>query len=387
VSVPAGDDGAPMTPDAPDAGIHRPEVDEEAFARLFGVRPEAIARACGRVNLIGEHTDYNGGFVLPTLIPQAAAVALSRRAARRVRAWSREESASDGVIEYRLGEEAVGCGWVDYVQGVTHALAREGHQVAGFDLWLASDVPLGSGLSSSAALEVALLRALRRLFGLMLDDVTLARLGRAAETDFVGVPIGIMDQMASSLARPGEALFVDTRSLATEHVALPAGAELVVINSGVAHSHVYGDYRTRRAECEHAAALLGVTALRDVGVADLARVAELPEPLDRRARHVVTENQRVLDSVAAMRAGDVAALGRLFTESHVSQRDDYQCSAPEVDLLVDLALADRAVIGARLTGGGFGGSIVALARPGEGAAAAARIADAFAATGQRPTVL
>ena len=371
---------------APDAAIGRPAVDQAGFARLFGGPADAVARACGRVNLIGEHTDYNDGFVLPTLIPQAAAAAVARGEGRRVRAWSRELS-GEGIVEYTIGEEARGRGWLDYVQGLTTALARGGFQVGGFDLWLASDVPLGSGLSSSAALEVSVLRALRRLFDLGLDDLTLARVGRAAETDFVGAPIGIMDQMASSLARPGEALFIDTRALVTEPVALPPGVELIVIDSGVAHSHAHGDYRTRRAECQRAASALGVAALRDAGAADLGRVARLPRPLDRRARHVVTENQRVVKAVAAMRAGDAEELGRLFTESHVSQRDDYECSAPEVDLLVELALGERAVLGARLTGGGFGGSIVALARVGEARDAAARIAGAFAAKGQKPAVL
>ena len=371
---------------APDAAIGRPAVDQAGFARLFGGPAAALARACGRVNLIGEHTDYNDGFVLPTLIPQAAAAAVARGEGRRVRAWSRELS-GEGIVEYTIGEEARGRGWLDYVQGLTTALARGGFQVGGFDLWLASDVPLGSGLSSSAALEVSVLRALRRLFDLGLDDLTLARVGRAAETDFVGAPIGIMDQMASSLARPGEALFIDTRTLAVASVALPPGVELIVIDSGVAHSHAHGDYRTRRAECQRAASALGVAALRDAGAADLGRVARLPRPLDRRARHVVTENQRVVEAVAAMRAGDAEELGRLFTESHVSQRDDYECSAPEVDLLVELALGEPAVLGARLTGGGFGGSIVALARVGEARDAAARIAGAFAAKGQKPAVL
>ena len=371
---------------APDAAIGRPAVDQAGFARLFGGPADAVARACGRVNLIGEHTDYNDGFVLPTLIPQAAAAAVARGEGRRVRAWSRELS-GEGIVEYTIGEEARGRGWLDYVQGLTTALARGGFQVGGFDLWLASDVPLGSGLSSSAALEVSVLRALRRLFDLGLDDLTLARVGRAAETDFVGAPIGIMDQMASSLARPGEALFIDTRTLAVASVALPPGVELIVIDSGVAHSHAHGDYRTRRAECQRAASALGVAALRDAGAADLGRVARLPRPLDRRARHVVTENQRVVEAVAAMRAGDAEELGRLFTESHVSQRDDYECSAPEVDLLVALALGDPSVLGARLNGGGFGGSIVALSRADGARDAAARIAGAFAAKGQKPAVL
>jgi galactokinase len=193
--------------------------------------------------------------------------------------------------------------------------------------------------------------------------------------------------MASSLGRPGIALFIDTRSLSYEPVALPQGTELAVINSGVVHQHAGGDYRTRRAESEQAALLLGVAALRDVGLGDLDRVRALPPPLDRRARHVVTENQRVIDAKLAMEASDAAALGALFNASHASQRDDYEVSVPEVDLLVTLAQAEPAVYGARLTGGGFGGSIVALVRNGEAAAAARVVAEYHRRTGRAATVL
>lgn len=358
--------------------IVQPHIGEQTFAAVFGREPAASAWAFGRVNLIGEHTDYNGGFVLPALIPQSAVATVAPTGGDQVRVWSRELSLGHAFETYRLGGERPRQTWVDYVQGVTVALRSAGHQVPGFDLALASDVPLGSGLSSSAALEVSVLRALRQLFSLRLDDVEVARLGRAAETDFVGAPIGIMDQMASSLGRPGVALFIDTRTLVTEPVALPDGTALIVINSGVAHQHAHGDYRTRRAECERAASLLGVTELREIGVDQLERVNALESPLDRRARHVVTENQRVLDAVEAMRLGDASGLGRLFTASHISQRDDYECSVPEVDELVAIALRELSVLGARLTGGGFGGSIVALAREAEAAAAARRIAAEYA---------
>jgi galactokinase len=368
--------------------IVQPFVEEPAFVEIFGVAPRASAWAFGRVNLIGEHTDYNGGFVLPALIPQSTVAVVAPGAGSTVRVWSRELSLGLAYETFTLGAEAPRRTWVDYVQGVTVALRRAGVSLRGFDLALASDVPLGSGLSSSAALEVSLLRALRQLQALPIDDLTIATIGRAAETDFVGAPIGIMDQMASSLAQPGVALFIDTRTLETEAVALPAGVELVVIDSGVSHNHAHGDYRTRRAECQRAAALLGVAELRDIGVGELARVASLPPPLDRRARHVVTENQRVLDAVAAMRGGDARTLGALFTASHISQRDDYECSVPEVDELVAIAIAEPGVVGARLTGGGFGGSIAALAWEPEGAASAARIAAEYTRrTDRRATVL
>jgi galactokinase len=347
--------------------------DSSSFVDLFGRSPDVQADAPGRVNLIGEHTDYSGGFVLPVAIPQRTRVELATRVGPLVRAWSANVEPQE-IEEYRLGDEEPGHGWLDYVQGVTEVLRQAGHTLRGFDLRIESDVPYGGGLSSSAALEVSLLRALREAFHLDLDDVQLALAGQKAENDLVGAPVGIMDQMASSLAQPGVALFIDTRSLAYEQVHLPADTELAVINSGVAHNHAAGDYRTRRAECERAAGLLGVPALRDLGPETLGRVLTLPDPINRRARHVITENQRVLDAVAAMRRGDALALGRLFSASHASQRDDYAVSVPEVDLLVTLAEAEPAVLGARLTGGGFGGSIVALVRRGEASGVAARVA-------------
>jgi galactokinase len=349
------------------------------FAALFGRAASVSARAPGRVNLIGEHTDYNGGYVLPAAIPQHTEVELAARGDGGVRAWSAEVGGAPA--EFTLGAERRVGGWLDYVQGVTFALSRAGHRLGGFDLRVSSEVPLGSGLSSSAALEVALLRALRAAFGLALDDVQLALAGQRAEVEFVGAPVGIMDQMASSLATPGSALFLDTRTLAHERIPLPASGELVVLDSGVKHGHATGDYRRRRAECEQAAEALGVPQLRDVAPADLGRVAALPEPLARRARHVVTEDARVLAAVEALRAGDLQRLGALFGESHRSLRDDFAVSVPEVDLLVELACADADVLGARMTGGGFGGAVVALARAGRGAAAGARIAAEYAGRG------
>jgi galactokinase len=352
------------------------------FAGLYGRRPELAARAPGRVNLIGEHTDYNGGYVLPTPIPQQTTVELGRRRDRVVRAWSADVGGAPA--EYTLGDERRGGSWIDYVAGVTQVLAAAGHELGGFDLRVSSEVPLGSGLSSSAALEVALLRALRQAFALRLDDVALALLGQRAEVELVGAPVGVMDQMASSLGEAGSALFLDTRSLAHERVPLPPELDLVVLDSGVKHSHAGGDYRLRRAECERAAALLGVRQLRDVTGAHLPRIAALPQPLGRRARHVVTENARVLEAVDALRQGDAGRLGALFRASHASLRDDFEVSVPEVDLLVELAAADPDVDGARMTGGGFGGAVVALARRGAAASAGARIAAGYCSQSGRP---
>jgi galactokinase len=331
------------------------------FAELFGAPPTVRARAPGRVNVIGEHTDYNGGFVLPAAIPQHTYVELRPRGGVAVEAWTRDINPTGDRQTYALGSEALRHDWLDYVQGVTHVLAVDGHRLAGFQLRIESDVPVGSGLSSSAALEISVLRALREAFGLALSDIELARIGQRVETDFVGAPIGIMDQMACSLADDGHMLFLDTRSLHYEQIPLPRAAQLVVIDSGVAHSHAGGEYRTRRDECARAAALLHVPQLRDISVSELARVAALPEPLSRRARHVVTENQRVLDTVEAFRAADLQTAGALLSASHASMRDDFEVSIAEVDLLVDIAAAATGIFGARLTGGGFGGSIVALA--------------------------
>ncbi|QRN94029.1 galactokinase [Archangium violaceum] len=359
-----------------------------SFEALFGHPPSVVAHAPGRVNLIGEHTDYNGGFVLPMAIPQRTHVELRPRKDRTVRAFSATVGSQGGVQEFVLGQQAPGRGWLDYVQGVTLVLQREGFSFDGFDVRISSEVPVGSGLSSSAALDVCLLRALREAFSLQLEDVRLALLGQKVENDFVGAPVGVMDPMACHLADGGSALFLDTRSMSFERVSLPAGVEPIVINSGVAHNHAAGDYRTRRAECERAAALLGVPQLRDLTEADLPRVAALPDPLGRRARHVVSEDARVLATVTALRTGDLAALGPLLYASHVSQRDDYEVSVPQIDLLVELARGEPDVLGARLTGGGFGGSIVALARTGTGAAVAQRIARAYSArSGHSATVL
>jgi len=343
------------------------------FEQIFGQTASHHASAPGRVNLIGDHTDYNGGFVLPLAIPQRTRVSLSRREDRTVRAVSTDPGALGGVREYELGREAPGKGWLDYVQGVTAQCAVAGHVCGGFDLHVESDIPVGSGLSSSAALVVSLLRVLRDAFGHSYDDLRLALIGQSVETDFVGAPVGVMDPMVCSLGDTEHALFIDARALQYSSVSIPAAVELVVISSGIAHRHAAGDYRLRRSECDRAAGLLGVGQLRDLCTTDLPRVAALMPPLDRRARHVLTENERVLATVEAFRAGDLRALRALLYASHASLRDDFEVSTPEIDLLVELGRRDGAIVGARLTGGGFGGSVVMLARSGEGAAAGRRI--------------
>jgi galactokinase len=350
---------------------------QSAFAHLFGAEPRVRAQAHGRVNLIGEHTDYNDGFVLPALIPGSTRIELAPHANLLVRAHS-DLDASDAVLEYELGSETRRGLWIDYMQGVTHAMRAAQFDLEGFDARVSSDIPIGSGLASSAALTVALLRALRDAFGLALDDVELAKLARAAETDFVGAPVGVMDQIVCSLGRAGEALLIDTRSLAIEHVPLPRDADILVIDSGVPHAHAGGDYRLRREECARAAALLGVRALREIRSEDDPRLDRLPVLEQRRARHVVAENGRVLAAAALLRAGDSAALGPLLNASHASLRDDFEVSCPELDTLVALAQSQEGTYGARMTGGGFGGSIVALVALGLAESIAAAVCTAYA---------
>jgi len=348
----------------------------QSFQQIFGTAPTVEAEAPGRVNLIGEHTDYNGGFVLPMPIPRTCRVQLRPRNDDRVLVWSTNLGGS--VREYRLGQEKPLGDWLDYVQGCTTVLRKLGHPLSGFEALVASEVPLGSGLSSSAALDVALLRALRSAFGIPVSDLDLARLGQRVENEFVGARVGIMDPLVASLGRPGHALFVDTRDLTCRQIPFPERGEIIVLDSGVRHRHSAGDYNTRRSECEEACRRLGISQLRELTPSDLDRIEAIPEPFRRRARHVVTENQRVLDAVAALEAGDLSELGRLFDASHVSQRDDYEVSVPEIEQLIALAGAESGVFGCRLTGGGFGGSILVLTATGQGERIGRRIAEAYA---------
>ncbi len=339
------------------------------------------ASAPGRVNLIGEHTDYNGGFVLPVALPQETTAFLRLRDDDMVEAWS--ASRPDEPGSYRLGTERRTGSWIDYIAGTTLELSALGYGFCGFDLALRSGIPIGAGLSSSAALEIALLRALRMAFGFALDDVAMAKLAQAVENGFVGARVGIMDPMAVSLARRDRALFLDTRSLDYELIPIPEDIELVVIHSGIEHSIAGGEYNLRREESERAARLLGLASLRELTADRIPDLESLPDPERKRARHVRSENERVLAAVEALRRDDPVALGRLLDESHDSLRDDYEVSLPEIDILVRILRAEPGVFGARITGGGFGGSVLAAARRGSGTAAAAHAAEAYgAATGR-----
>ena len=371
----------------------------ELLAELTGQAPVGTWSAPGRVNLIGEHTDYNDGFVLPFAIQQRTHVALGTRADGRIRVVSTFDADAvevgladlETLFPANRGDVPE---WAAYPLGVAWALLRgtgtDPDGVTGVDLAIASDVPIGAGLSSSAAIEGAVATALNDTWGLDLDRVALAQVGRTAENEAVGAPTGIMDQMASMLGRNDAAIFLDCRSLEASVVDLgfaDAGLQLVVIDTGVKHSHATGGYGERRAACERGAAVMGVPALRDVSVDDLARAAELMDDVTfRRVRHIVTENQRVLDTVQTLRERGPRAIGDLLLASHASMRDDFEISVPELDTAVEAAMAAGA-IGARMTGGGFGGAAIALVENArvqdvKNAAIAAFAASGFAA----PTV-
>jgi galactokinase len=323
--------------------------------------------APGRVNLIGEHTDYNDGFVLPIALPYRTTAAVTPRTDGRVRVTSAQRPGEEVEVEVgalRPGEPDVP-DWARYVLGVAWALREAGHPVSGGgDVAVDGRVPEGAGLSSSAALECATAGAVDDALGLELPRAELARLAQRAENEFVGMPSGIMDQMAAMLCAAGHALFLDCRSLDAEHVPFDLdrdGLALLVVDTHAPHRLVDGEYADRRRSCEEAAAALGVRALRDVPADGLDKaLTRLPDDaLRRRVRHVVTEDQRVLDTVALLRSRRVADIGPLLTASHASLRDDFEVTVPQLDVAVEAALGAGA-LGARMTGGGFGGCVLAL---------------------------
>ncbi|MBC7659273.1 MAG: galactokinase [Chitinophagaceae bacterium] len=351
------------------------DVRRDTFHRYFGHSATVFAEAPGRVNLIGEHTDYNGGFVLPTAIPQRTHAELALRSDSKVRILSHDIGPNGEEHDYMLGDERPLHRWFDYVAGITWLLRERGYAIRGFDLRVSTDIPMGAGLSSSASLLVTVLRALRQAFDLPLNDVDLALMSQSVENGFVGAHVGIMDQMAASLADSGTALFLDTRSLEYRKIMIPDDIDMFIINSGVRHSHADGGYNTRRMECEEACSHLGVKELRDVQ--DINLTYAIGEPFGSRARHVISENARVLKAVDAISRGSMEELGRLMIESHASMRDNFKVSVPEIDFLVEASLAHPEVYGARLTGGGFGGSIVGICRKGHGKRLANLIADRY----------
>ncbi|MEV5550163.1 galactokinase [Streptomyces sp. NPDC052309] len=358
----------------------------ERFTQLYGSEPEGVWAAPGRVNLIGEHTDYNDGFVMPFALPHTAVAAVSRREDGVLRLHSADTGAD--VVELRVADLAPQSdkSWTAYPSGVVWALREAGHEVTGADVHLASTVPSGAGLSSSAALEVVIALALNDLFSLGLRGWQLARLCQRAENVYVGAPVGIMDQTAAACCEAGHALFLDTRDLSQRQIPFDLAAEgmrLLVVDTQVKHSHSEGEYGKRRAGCEKGAALLGVDALRDVPYADLDAALERlgdEEEVRRLVRHVVTEDERVERVVALLESGDTRAIGPVLVEGHASLRDDFRISCPELDLVVDTALASGA-LGARMTGGGFGGSAIVLAEESDVPAITKSVEEAFAAAG------
>ncbi|MFJ1653349.1 galactokinase [Streptomyces sp. NPDC088337] len=337
----------------------------EGFVELYGAEPEGVWAAPGRVNLIGEHTDYNDGFVMPFALPHVTTAAVARRDDGVLRLHSAD--VPGGPVELRLDELTPESDrdWTAYPAGVVWALREAGHEVTGADVHLTSTVPTGAGLSSSAALEVVVALALNDLYALGLKGWRLARLCQRAENVYVGAPTGIMDQTASACCEAGHALFLDTRDLSQRQVPFDLAAEglrLLVVDTRVEHAHSGGEYGRRRAGCEKGAALLGVDALRDISHDGLdAALADLAgeEEVARLVRHVVTENARAQRVVSLLESGDTRAIGPILTEGHASLRDDFRVSCPELDLVVDTALASGA-LGARMTGGGFGGSAIVL---------------------------
>lgn len=338
-----------------------------AFVEAYGREPR-LFRAPGRVNLIGEHTDYNGGFVLPMAIDRETVTAAAPREDRRVRVVTLNSQAEAEFDLDNPGPPRRGI-WLDYVEGVARALIERGARLSGADMMILSDVPAGAGLSSSAALEVSTGLAMLSVSGVEISRVELALAGQRAEHTYVGAMVGIMDQLVSALGRAGHALLIDCRSLEVEHVPLDTSrAAIVICDSRVKHELSSSEYNTRRAECERGVELLretlpGIEQLRDVSVEEFAeRESSLPEPVRRRCRHVVTENARTLAAAGSLRGGDLEAFGRLMNESHVSLRDDYEVSCAELDALAETAWSAEGVYGSRMTGGGFGGSTVSLVR-------------------------
>jgi galactokinase len=351
--------GQPTTAEAPLRLV-------QSFSARFASKPR-IFRAPGRVNLIGEHTDYNDGFVLPAAIDLYTWTAVSPRPDKKLRVYS-ENLGESSEIDLAQGDPRPRDHWSDYVHGVALMLQGSGVALRGCDVAIFSDVPSGAGLSSSAALEVSVASALLALSGFSLPLTELAKLCQRAENEFVGARVGIMDQFASCFGSAHHAILLDCRSLEYKLLPLPAGITMVICNTMVKHGHSGGEYNDRRAQCEEGVRLLSkyfpsIKALRDVSAAQLeSHRGDLPDLIYRRCHHVVSENERVLSAVSALESGDLKEAGRCMAESHSSMRDDYEISCRELDLMVDLARGREGLVGSRMTGGGFGGCTVNLVR-------------------------
>ncbi len=350
----------------------------QAFQTRFGQPPAFVVRAPGRVNLIGEHTDYNDGFVLPMAIDRAVWIALRPRQDGQVVVHSLDldRSATFALADLRR-EDA---GWAEYVKGVAWALQEDGYGLAGWEGELAGDVPRGAGLSSSAAVELATARAFQVVSGFPWDPPVMAKLGQKAENQWVGMNCGIMDQMISAAGEADHALLIDCRSLATTSVPLPPRTVVVILDTATRRGLVDSAYNERRAQCEAAARYFAVPALRDVNIERfLAEAGGLDDVTMRRARHVISENARTLAAAEAMQRGDAVELGRLMDASHVSMRDDFEISGPALNIMVACAQEEPGCYGARMTGGGFAGCAVALVQADLAQVFAANVAARYAA--------
>jgi len=380
-----------VAPSKPEASlvVHRLSA---LFADLYGA-PPAIYRAPGRVNLIGEHTDYNDGFVMPAALDLYTYVAVSPRPDRRLRVYSESMSETcdldlDSIHPGRSGH------WSDYVRGVAGVFESSGYRLRGADLAITTEVPLGSGLSSSAALEVSTAWALLNNSEIGIDRTTVAQMCQKAEHVYAEMRCGIMDQFISCHGRAGHALMLDCRSLDFQLVPIPAQVRLMVCNTMVKHEHASGGYNTRRRECEEgfhslAQVLPGILALRDVSRGELEKHRDCLSPIIyKRVRHVVTENDRVKEAASALETGDIAKLGKLMADSHRSLRDDYEVSTPALDLMVELANGQEGVYGARMTGGGFGGCTINLVDAAHAEEVQQRLERNYEAkTGLKPAIL
>jgi len=361
---------------APEAVLNSPAKAVATFRARFGAAPR-LFQAPGRINIIGEHTDYCGGLAMPAAIDRWCRIAA---AANRTRRLTVVAEGFDEPAELDLDSLTPLGAWSDYVAGVAKVLMDAGIDVPGADLMIESTVPIGAGVSSSAAVEVATAHALLALAGRSADGLSIARWGQKAENDFVGMPCGIMDQYASANGIEGSALVLDCARLTSTPAPLPANASFLLVDSGVRHAHVDGAYRDRRADCETAAKILGVDLLAEAPEAELAKaLTRLPPGPAKRCRHVVTETARVRRAADALARGDLAALGALMNQSHASLRDDMEVSVPEVDQLAQIARETPGVFGARMMGGGFGGCIIALADRDEAAEAQAAIGERYGA--------
>jgi galactokinase len=330
---------------------------ERSFSTYFNAKPEFIVRAPGRVNLIGEHTDYNDGFVLPMAIDHAVWIALTPRADSQVRIRSLDLEVDSAFDLHSLTK---GEGWIEYIKGVAYELQKAGHELKGFDAIMTGDVPRGAGLSSSAAVELATARAFATVSGFAWDAAQMAKISQKAENKWVGVNCGIMDQMASAACREGYALFLDCRSLEYQFAPLPENTSVVILDTSTRRGLVDSAYNERRSQCEEAARWFGVKALRDVSVDEFEKSNGLSEIVMKRGRHIITENARVLEAVQVMKAGNVKRLGELFNASHNSLRDDFEVTNEALNQIVECAQMQSSCYGARMTGAGFGGCAVAL---------------------------